>query len=436
MNSLRARLLFSAAGVLLAFVLLTALALDAADRQRAEQAVQDRLQGLIYALIGALDIDDEGAIRIDDADLPDARLRQPDSGLTAVIAAPGGELVWHSLSTMDLKLDVPASDVGQWRFLPAQGPDDHFMLVFGFSWLVGENEALFRLALSEDARAFVQQRRAFQRSLWLSLLLAAVLLLALLLAILNWGLLPIGRLAEEVHEVEAGEREAIGEKQPDELRPLAIALNALLRNERKRQQRYRDALADLAHSLKTPLAALRGQQGKTLNDVEPLDRMQQLIDYQLQKAVAGAGRSFAAPVRVRPLASRLVTALSKVHAERGIVFDNRLPADFQLRMEEAELLEVLGNLLDNATRFAASRVLLSASSEDSAWLLKVEDDGPGFPGDAQSLLQRGVRADSRNPGQGIGLAVVAEIVQANGGDIQLGQSELGGACVAVSLAVH
>lgn len=433
MNSLRTRLLLSAGCVLFGFVLLTAYALDSADRQRAEAAVQDRLQGLIYTLLGALNVNAEGNITIDEEDLPDPRLKRPDSGLAAIILSPDGSILWHSFSTMDLNLSIPQADVGQWRFRPPDAPTEHFRLVFGISWAAGDTERLFRLAVLESPEAFIQQRMAFRQSLWLSLGLAAVLLLALLVIILHWGLLPLGRLAREVTAVESGRQETISHAYPGELQPLAAALNAMLRHERRRQQRYRNALADLAHSLKTPLAAMRSQSERR-QDLDNLEHMQQLIDYQLHKAAAGSGRSFAAPLALAPLVTRTVGALQKVHAGRGLEFHLDIPASLSLRMEQGDVLEIVGNLLDNAARFATGHVRIKARQIDGQVQIAVEDDGPGFPrDDRDSLLERGVRADSLNPGQGIGLAVVAEIVHANEGEITLADTDTGGARVVIRL---
>jgi two-component system sensor histidine kinase PhoQ len=210
----------------------------------------------------------------------------------------------------------------------------------------------------------------------------------------------------------------------------------MLGNERRRQERYRNSLADLAHSLKTPLAALRGQQGQPLHDTEPLDRMQQLIDYQLRKAVAGGGRSFTAPLAVAPLVERLVNAMGKVYAGQGIHFDNRVAPHITLRMEQGDQLEVFGNLLDNAARFAHHQIVIAAEQTGQQLLISVSDDGPGFPAqERDNLLKRGIRADSRNPGQGIGLAVVADIVQAHKGTLRLTTSEQGGARVEIRLSM-
>lgn len=437
MNSLRARLLTSAGCMLLGFVLLTAYSLDSADRQRAEAAVHERLQGLVYTLLGALDLNDAGELTIDDTELPDPRLNRPGSGLAALIVSPDGSILWHSFSTLDLNINVPPTDVGQWRFRTADSAAEHFRLVFGISWAVDEQEQLFRLAVIESGEAFFEQRQAFRRSLWLGLGLAALALLLLLLAILHWGLLPIGRLAREVNAVQEGDEESISGRYPTELQPLATALNAMLRNERRRQSRYRNALADLAHSLKTPLAALRNQLHASGQQSDALEQMQQLIDYQLHKASAGGGRSFVKPLALRPLVDRLVAALGKVHAERGLRFEIQIPDSAQLRMEQGDILEIMGNLLDNAARFAREKIRVMARQQGRQLLVQVCDDGPGFPAsEREALLQRGVRADSQHPGQGIGLAVVAEIVSAHTGRIELTDAEGGGGCVNLILPNH
>lgn len=435
MNSLRARLLFSAGCVLLAFVLLTTYILDNADLYRAEASMEERLKGLTYTLLGALEVTDDGNLSIADAELPDPRLRQPDSGLSAVILSPDNSVLWHSLSTLDLTPSVPAVDVGQWRFFTPQAGKHYFSMVFGISWTVNDTEQLFRLAVIESDQAFRDQRRIFRRSLWLGLMAAAGLLLLLLLSILHWGLLPLQSLAREVKAVETGRQTGIEQRYPEELRPLATALNALLRNERRRQQRYRHALADLAHSLKTPLAALRNQRSELANTPDdPVQHMQQIIDYQLHKAVAGSGSSFATPMALAPLAGRVLSALAKVHADRGLRFENRISDSIQLRMEESELLEVLGNLLENAARFAQQRVSITATAMADQVHILVDDDGPGFPPEGrEALLQRGIRADSHHPGQGIGLAVVAEIIEANEGQLSLEDAQPTGARVRIRL---
>jgi len=167
---------------------------------------------------------------------------------------------------------------------------------------------------------------------------------------------------------------------------------------------------------------------------EQVGRMQEIADHQLSRAATAGRRTLAQPVAVRPVADKLVAALRKVYATRGLAFEPRVPADLQARLDGGDLYELLGNTLDNAAKWARARVRLAARREDGALVAVIEDDGPGFPDDPQRLLGRGVRADSRVPGQGLGLASVAEILQAYEGHIALERSpDLGGARVTLRI---
>ncbi len=428
MNSLRARLLLAALPVLLAFVLLTGLALNRADAERAERAAYDRLQGLVYGLLGAAEFAVDGSLRFAEDQLPDPRLRQANSGLYAVLRESAGAETWRSPSLLE-EVPLPAAPaIGEWRFehLAEQAM---FLLSFGLEW-EGEGGARhYSISVLQDAAPFYQERASYRRTLWIWLSAAAVLLLVVLVMLLYWGLAPLHQLASQLEELRAGRQDSISGRYPQELQPLTEALNRLLANERARLDRYRHALADLAHSLKTHLAVLRAHAG---TPAEPLERMQQLIGYHLHRAAAGAGASFATPLAVKPVAEQLVNALTKVHSARGIRFALAMDDHAVLRIERGELMELLGNLLDNAAKWCRSQVQLSAARHSEMLELCVDDDGPGFPEQAAQLIERGRRADSR-PGQGIGLAVVADIVQAQNGELHLERAPLGGARVRIRL---
>jgi two-component system sensor histidine kinase PhoQ len=217
----------------------------------------------------------------------------------------------------------------------------------------------------------------------------------------------------------------------------------MLRNERQQQTRYRNALDDLAHSFKTPLAVLTSENERAdipqdfrLLQREQLGRMRQIVDYQLKRAAAAGGRRLGTPVAVRPVLEKLTAALGKVYAGKSIGYQVELPQACSMRMDEGDLLEVLGNLLDNASKWCRGIVRVS-SAEDGQWhWLVIEDDGPGFPDDGASLLQRGARADTRMEGQGIGLAVVSEIMGAYEGTVRILRSPLGGGRVMLGLPVR
>lgn len=441
MVSIRTRLLLAGSTVLLVFIAVCGAGLETAFRDSAQDAQEERMRGLIYALLGAAEQQDE-QLSLNNDELPEPRLRQPQSGLEAALLDETGAVLWRSPSTASGLPVVIGPEVGKWKFERLDG-DGRFVLSFGLRWIVeGGRPQRYTMVVLEDPAAYEAQLSVFRRTLWLWLLAAAATLLIALLMVQRWGLRPLRRLVMELSEVETGGRQQIEAPYPPELTPLTGALNAMIRSERNQIARHRNALGDLAHSLKTPLAVLRGlsaDQGlpepQRQQFEEQLTRMQQITDHQLARAAAAGRRALAQPVAVYPIAEKLSAALTKVHADRKLEFELRLPQTLQARVDAGDLYELLGNTLDNAAKWARRRVRLSAALNARTLQLQVEDDGPGFPEDAQRLLGRGVRADSRVPGQGLGLAAAHEIVRAYEGEIELDRSaELSGACVRITLA--
>lgn len=434
MNSLRGRLLLAAGIVLLLFVLVTALALESADHERAEQAVQNRLQGLVYAVLSSVEVTDEGVVEVNELTLPEPRFNQFDSGLGALIAETDGTILWQTSSLLRDPQPPVALPVGAWRLTPPRQGYPFFSLALSVSWALTDQERRFSVIVVEDSNPFIAQRKRFRRTLWLWLGAAALVLLSLLLAILYWGLVPVRTLTNEIAALQAGDQEGINGQYPAELQPLSQSLNALISNERLRQARYRLALDDLAHSLKTPLAVLRSEVGDDPDCGPPIRQMQQQIDYHLKRALAGSGRTFGQHTRLAPLARQVIAALEKVYADKQIRFTCDLDDRLRLPFERGDLMEVLGNLLDNASKWCRKEVSLTARRKGERVEIIIEDDGPGFPPQAEQLLHRGIRADLQKEGQGIGLALVADILLSLEGDIQLGRaSKLGGASVQLGL---
>ncbi|HEX6828295.1 MAG TPA: ATP-binding protein, partial [Burkholderiales bacterium] len=313
----------------------------------------------------------------------------------------------------------------------------YFVESFGVNWATSDSPRFYTFSVAEDLAEFEAQLTRFRTSLagWLggmSLLLLAALGLAL-----RWGLGPLRRVVEELRSVEAGSQERIEGAYPSELQALTDNLNALLAQERARQKRVANAMGDLAHSLKTPLAVVRGaiSEARTERTLaatleEQVARMDKVVAHHLQRASAGTVSQLAAPVAVRPMAEKLVSALAKVHHGKAVQAALDIAGDVRFRGVEGDLMEILGNLLDNAFKWCRRRVRVSAGRASGGFTLAVEDDGPGIdPAEAERLLERGVRADESVPGHGIGLATVRDIAEAYGADISIGRSELGGALV-------
>jgi two-component system sensor histidine kinase PhoQ len=276
-----------------------------------------------------------------------------------------------------------------------------------------------------------------------------LVLLAALGFALQRGLVPVRRLAAEIRAVEEGERDVLGAGYPVELDGVTRGLNTLLLAERQRMTRYRTTMDDLAHSLKTPLAVvgaeLDGGRADSTVVREQVARMQGVVDYQLRRAAASGPRSLAArPVALRPVAEEVGASLAKIHRDKAVALELTLSPDLRYPAETGDLYEIFGNLLDNAWKWSRSRVAVTAITEYHAdgrpreIVLAVGDDGPGVPAaEADAVLARGRRSDARGdvPGQGIGLAVVNEIVALYGGRLVIGRSPLGGAAVEVRLPV-
>jgi two-component system sensor histidine kinase PhoQ len=226
---------------------------------------------------------------------------------------------------------------------------------------------------------------------------------------------------------------------PQELTAVTSNLNALLESERTRIRRYRDTLGNLAHSLKTPLAVMRQTLGtgdspgkQTLNG--EIDRMSGIIEHQMKRAAASGGVLLGqAPVDVAPVVAELRVALLKVYGNKDLLFETSIAPGAQFIGDRNDCTELLGNLLDNACKWAKSRVRIAASVDgwaDSrrALGIVIEDDGPGIAAaDRARVLQRGGRADEATPGHGLGLAMVHDAVALYGGAMHIDASELGGA---------
>lgn len=429
MNSLAARLLAAAGVVLLAFVALGGLALNQAVRERAVEGERDRMEGLAYAVLGKAQIGADGSFRLPARALPESNLGRPGSGTYALVTDGNGDVVWRSPSVIDPIETAKPPAVGEWRFArPDARGHGLLQLAFGIRWVTQSgNSHRYNLTIAQNPGPMEARLDRFRGVLWTWLIVAAAILLAVLLGVLRWGLAPLRRVSRKLDAIESGETERIDGEYPAELRPLVDSLNTMLAREKARLERYRNALADLAHSLKTPVAVLRGvSDSRELPDEQSrqldsqLTRINEIVDYQLQRAATVGGRALAAPEPVRPVVERLTGALAKVYADAGVTFENNVPETLSAAVDSGDLTEILGNLLDNAAKYGRRRVRIGGERTGGLCVLTIDDDGDGFPENAsEALMERGARADTRREGQGIGLAVTAEIVRAYEGDITL-----------------
>jgi two-component system sensor histidine kinase PhoQ len=436
--------------VLAAFLGITALALERAFDDTGRELVRERLLAHFYSLLAAAEPGAEGR-RLVLADLAEPRFSLPESGLYAEVRDATGATLWRSGSLLgrDLELEPPAAP-GEPHFAEGKAPwgEALFTLSYRVRWELGSAaEQVMDLHLAESRNDFDDRVARFRRDIWLWLAALAVGLLLTQAAVLGWGLAPLERLSREVRTIELGERERLSEDQPRELRGLVTNLNQLIGVGRRSIERHRNALADLAHALKTPLAVIRGVAEDDLGDdprvkrtvLDAVKRMDEALSYWLRRAAVAGEHTLGAPAALEPVVARLTESLAKVYADKTLAIAADVPSGLRAWIDEGDLTEILGNLLDNACKWARTHVRVEVQGGPSGrgLVLQVEDDGPGIaPEHRRRVLERGVRADERVPGQGLGLSLARELVEHYGGELRIGDAPGGGARVAAHLDVR
>ncbi len=436
-DSLRARLMLGAAAMLIVFLAGAGWAVQRAHEASVRSARYAQLQGTIYLLLAAAEVDADGAL-VMPAGFPEPRLSLPGSGLYASIFNVARKETWRSPSTVGIEAPL-LRDVGtgKWRYeVASAGGRDYLAVATGVSWAGSAGSVPLVLSVAEDKSEFDREIAVFERTSWAWLGGAALLLLASQTVLLRWGLAPLGAATREIRAIEHGEQTTVVGHYPVEVAALTDNLNTLIAQERLRQTRYREALSFLAHSLKTPLAVLRTALGEPATLPAAVDaqvkRMDDIVQHQLGRAAASGASRFVPALALMPVLERVRDSLAKVYADKDLAFTLDCAAALAWRIDEGDAFELLGNLMDNAAKWARQRVAVTARHEGDRLLLRIDDDGPGF-GDTSALLRLHVRGDERVPGHGVGLAVVDELVRSHGGELTLARSEMGGGRVEIVL---
>ncbi|SHE88486.1 two-component system, OmpR family, sensor histidine kinase PhoQ [Microbulbifer donghaiensis] len=442
-NSLKGRLSLVTSLVLVGFLLMISGVLQHAYRTSLNEAKQRELQLYVYTLLAVAE--PEGDSLSFPPVMPEQRFNQPDSGLIGAVTDQRGRVIWRSDSALAMP-QLPSHPLPQGRqafgrvSLPGEA-GRYISFRQGIAWGL-DNENQFTFVVMEDAAPLQAQLEQFRSTLWRWLGLGALLLVLAQWLVLRWGLSPLRRVARSLQDMQRGGSDRLEGKFPRELRPLTDNLNLLIENERRQREKTRHTLADLAHSLKTPLAVLKGlnfsgdprQAYTTL--MEQVQRMDSIISYQLQRAVTSSPKSILRGVAVAPLVHKILDALEKVYRDKPCDVQLVCAEDVLFYGDEGDLMELLGNLLDNGYKYGAGelKVTIGNGGDGRALQISVADNGPGLDREKwQRVTQRGVRADEQQPGQGIGLAVVVDIVESYEGDIAATPLPEGGTEIKVTL---
>ncbi len=441
--SLRLRLVVLAVLLLSVSLGLVGFALDAAFHRSSEAGLRARMESLVYLVLGAADVADDGTLAMEE-NPGDPRLDQPGSGVYAGVHGDGQQ--WVSSSSLGIELPgLSGVKSGETQFAGPTADAGFYVYRYGVSWELEDGVMLpFTVTIFVHSDVIQPELRAFRTGLWRSLGLTGILLVLAQLVLLTLGLGPLRRITRDISAIESGKKKRLEDSYPQELEPLKRNLNHLLDTEKANQVRYRNALDSLAHSLKTPLSVIRSSLPMDATEKsrvmeQAVADMQRLIATRLQRAATSTRRSMSSGVDVKTQVKRLVQSLGRVYSQKLIKMDVIIPPGLMFYGEQRDLLELAGNLLDNAYKYGGGTVRLSANAIDpndprAGITLLVEDDGPGIAEDkCEMLLQRGVRGDERVDGHGLGLAIVLEIVGAYNGEVSITESDLGGVRISVSL---
>lgn len=445
-RSLRLRLVVGGVVAILIALSISGAGLVVLFERHVTRSLGDDLKIYLDQLVAGIDVDAAGRLVV--ARPPaDPRFAEPLSGLYWQVAQ--GETLLRSRSLWDTALTLPQDDLAAAEVHQhvVAGPAQARLLVAErmVSLTVGGRRAPVRVAVAADLARVTAAAAGFSRDLVLALgLLGLVLALATAVQV-SLGLRPLAALRRGIADVRAGRSHHVAPAAPVEVQPLVEEVNALLDAREREVERSRGRAADLAHGLKTPLAALVGDarrlrergQEQIAGDIESVaEAMSRHVDRELARARArGTMRGKGVSTEVAPLVQSLVGTLERTLDGRRVDFDTRIADRLSVAMDRTDLAEVLGNLLDNAARHAASRIRITGAADENGASIAVEDDGEGIAVAAQqSVVERGIRLDQRPDGAGLGLAIVQDVLEAYGWRLVLGTSDLGGLKVTIAPA--
>ncbi len=445
-NSLALRLFVSATAWAVVILLITGVVLSSIYRQAVERAFDRRLGVYLRTLVA------------DVASPEEAGDKFPQSIGEPLFELPLSGWYWQVTRLDPDKHDVRASrslwDAGlphlQDRGVPpgpdgsregyVDGPEDQRLRLVERNIDLGD-EGHYLVAVAGDAAEITDEVHSFDQALIITFsILAAVLLLTTMFQV-RFGLAPLKRITDSLAAIRSGSAEHLAGEFPEEIAPLARETNALIDANKEIVERARTHVGNLAHALKTPLSVMVNEAAARPRDafadkvLEQADIMRDQVARHLKRARLAARLTVVGSITdVAPVVTALARTMEKIHHDRGVAIEVRADASARFRGERPDLEEMIGNLVDNACKWASSRVAIEVvrerpdpASADQVLRIVVDDDGRGLsPSEREQVAQRGSRLDESKPGSGLGLSIVVELAALYGGDLKLGAAPLGG----------
>ena len=456
-NSLALRLFLAATAWTVAILLVTGIALSSVYRQSVERAFDRRLGVYLKTLIAEVASPDESTEKFGQS-LGEPLFELPLSGwywqVTRLESATpdvrSSRSLWDASLPHLETLHVPAG-LGGLRQGYAQGPEDQRLRIVERNIDLGD-EGRFLVAVAGAASEIDDELRAFDRSIGITFALLAIVLLLTTLFQVRFGLAPLKRISESLAAIRSGAAERLQGTFPDEIAPLARETNALIDANREIVERARTHVGNLAHALKTPLSVIVNEAAAHPADPfaakvrEQADIMRDQVARHLERARLAARYTTVGTVtEVAPVVTALARTMEKIYRDRGIAIEIEAPAEARFRGEQQDLEEMIGNLVDNACKWAKARVGIEVTAPPPAALapgvapavaiepaprslrIIVDDDGPGLTeAEREQVGDRGRRLDETKPGSGLGLSIVLELTRLYGGDLKLDEAPIGG----------
>lgn len=425
LNSLKTRLILSAMLLISIILPLTGFTLSNAFEKHLRTSIDNELSALSYTLLTVAEVDNAQLVMPEQ--LAQSQFNISESGVYGVITS--NEIKQISAQHVEVKSTLWTSS----SFLgllpphnlrvPLTGNNESYEVVFSgkahlvhsfsveFS-LVNDQAFPVTLHIIKDKSDFNVAIETFKYQLWFWLLGLLFLLIVVQIIWLVWALKPLKKLSTELVNIEQGLAEGIIGSYPKELLQVTQQLNILLLTEQNQRKRYRNALSDLAHSLKTPIAVIQSQANVTRQTTQQIAIINNIVEHQLTRAQSAGDSAWHLNCDVNETVGKLVSALEKIHQEKEIKLHINITKGCYFKGDEADLMEIIGNITDNAFKAATANIWLEGEMKNNALYITISDDGKGIStADQQTILERGVRADSYEQGHGIGLAIVKDLVE-------------------------
>src|ERR1041385_5692646 len=444
-NSLALRLFLSATAVTVVILLITGVVLSSLYRDGVERSFDRRLDVYLKTLVADVSAPEENeklpqSLGEPLFDLPLSGWYWQTTRLNA--AKPevkSSRSLWDSGLPHLEDLHVPTGPDGT-RKRYVTGPEDQRLRLVERTVDLGE-EGRYLVAVAGDAQEIEEEAQSFDRALAVTFGLLAVVLLLTTMFQVQFGLAPLKRISESLAAIRSGAAERLEGRFPEEIAPLARETNALIDANREIVERARTHVGNLAHALKTPLSVIvneataRGDDPLAMKVREQAAVMRDQVQHHLERArIAARATVIGTVTEVAPVVTALARSMEKIHRDRGIAIDIETAPSAKFRGERQDLEEMVGNLVDNACKWAASQVLIEVAVEPPAEAgtgprlrIVVEDDGRGLAAaERAQVSRRGQRLDESKPGSGLGLSIVVDLAALYGGDLTLGSAPTGG----------